>query len=575
MGRKSAQTEKSRRRYLQLLGAGGAAALAGCGSSGSNGDGGSSGDSNGGSGGSNGSGGSDDGSGSPTFQTGGHLRLGFNTLPQSLHPMEGTNSGDIILRTASYSRLTRLNPDLGLDPDLATEWESNETNDEWTFVLNEDATFSNTDGRSVMAEDVEATVEMIMENPDSAAAGNLGPFDSIEVEDDYRFTISLTESDLLYPKKIAEADSRFVILPKNIVEGRRDELSSTDYGSGPFTITNYASGSELSFEGRDNYHISDSEGNTLPYVDEYTWKLVVDPTAQLNALTGNRVDALQFTVPSQAAQLEETDGVETIRRPSTSFISFVLNTTVENENGERPFADPRVRKAMKHAVNLNEMRAAANNLLNVTNHHPVTPAHEFYPDFEVGLEFGVESQPEEAQRLLDEAGYSDGLQLPTMYYSPDNSPSRGPTSVLFQEQMSNVGIEFEIQRLSNDVWLSEYWNQDGVWYASGYAGRLVDSTVANLALQSDSPWNSARWSNEAYDEAHARMNSATTREEFGEALAEAMRIHHLEGGWIVSGVEVLQSAANDYVQNVTPLPTESVDYHYQDWLTSEAPEGPN
>jgi peptide/nickel transport system substrate-binding protein len=488
--------------------------------------------------------------------------------------MEGTNSGDIILRTASYSRLTRLNQDLGLDPDLATEWSSNDANDEWTFVLNEDATFSNTDGRSVLAEDVEATIEMIMENPDSAAAGNLGPFDSIEIEDDHRFTISLTESDLLYPKKIAEADSRFVILPKNIIEDRRDEITETDFGSGPFTLTNYESGNEVSFEGRDNYHITDSEGNTLPYVDEYTWKLVVDPTAQLNALTGQRVDALQFTVPSQAAQLEQTDGIETISRPSAGFINFVLNTTVENENGERPFADPKVRKAMKHAVDLQEMRSAASNLLEVTNHHPVTPAHEFYPDFEPGLEFGVESQPDEAERLLEEAGYGDGLQLPTMYYSPDNSPSRGPTSVLFQEQMSEVGIEFEIQRLSNDVWLSDYWNEDGVWYASGYAGRLIDSTVANLALESDAPWNSARWSNEEYDEAHARMNSASTREEFGEALAEAMRIHHLEGGWIVTGVEVLQSAANDYVQNVTPLPTESVDYHYNDWLTSDAPEGP-
>jgi peptide/nickel transport system substrate-binding protein len=488
--------------------------------------------------------------------------------------MEGTSGGDIVLRTAAYSRLTRLQQDLSAGPDLATEWESNDANDEWTFTLTEDAVFSNTDGRSVLAEDVEATINMIMENPDSAAAGNLGAYDSIEIEDDYRFTISLTESDLLYPKKIAEADSRFVILPKNVIEDRRDELSDTDFGSGPFVVDELNEGSTLSFTANEDYHISDEDGNQLPYVDEVTWKLVTDPTAQVSALRDERVDTLQFTPPSQFAQLSNDDGVKTNRRPSTSFISFVLNTTVETESGEKPFENSKVRKAMKHAVDLEGLKGSTDDKLEVMQHGPTTPAHTYYPDFDAGLEFGTTAQTDEAEKLLEEAGYGDGLELPTMYYSADNSPSRGPTSVLFQEQMAEVGIDFEIQKLTGDVWLSDYWNQDGVWYASGYAGRLVDSTVHDLALHSDAPWNSARWENDDYDAAYQRMSEATTTDEYADALAEAQRIHHLEGGWIVSGAEILMSSANDYVRNVKPLPTESIDYHYNDWLTSNAPQGP-
>lgn len=569
MARKPKESNTHRRKYIKWIGTSGAIALAGCLGNGDTGDG----DGDNGAGNGNG-GGDDDGRDTDGIQRGGHMRLGFNVLPQTLHPMEGTNGGDIVLRTAAYSRLTRLNSNLETVPDLATEWESNEANNEWTFVLNEDATFSNTGGQSVLAEDVEATIEMIMENPDSAAAGNLGAFDSIEIEDDHRFTIKLEQDNLLYPKNLAEADNRFVILPKNIVEDRREEITQTDYGSGPFTIVEHNSGDNLQFEANDDYHITDDEGNALPYVDECTWQLIVDPSAQMNGLRDQRVDALQFTPQSQMAQLEATDGIDTIERPSTSFISIVLNTTVETENGDRPFADPNVRKAMKHAVDLEDMRAVTDDKLVVSNHHPVTPAHEFHPDFDIGLEFGTTAQPDRARELLEEAGYSNGLELPTMYYSADNSPSRGPTSVQFQEQMGNAGIDFDIQRLTADVWLSDYWNQEGVWYASGYAGRLVDSTVANLALRSGAPWNSARWSNEEYDEAHDRMNNASTAEEFSEALAEAMRIHHLDGGWIVTGTEVFMSAANDYVRNVDPLPTESIDYHYNNWLTSDAPEGP-
>jgi peptide/nickel transport system substrate-binding protein len=561
----------SRRQCLKWCGAGGLAALAGCADGNSNG---SNSDSESG-------GGTDNPSENATattdpgnIQTGGHLRIGFNIFPQSLHPMEGTSGGDMVLREAAVSRLTRLDQNLAATPDLATEWESNDANDEWTFMLTEDAVFSNTGGRSVLAEDVKATTEMMLEDPESAKAGDLGAFESIEVEDDHRVTIKLSSPDLLYPKKIAEADSRFVILPKNVIEDRRDEISKTDFGSGPFVIENLETNSTLSMTANDEYHLTDEAGNSLPYVDKVTWKLTVDPTAQLNALLDERVDTLQFTAPSQMEQLSGTEGVNTERMASTSFISIVLNETVETESGDKPFANPKVRKAMKHATDLEGMVAATDGQLEITHHGPVTPAHQFYPDFDEGLEFGVKAQPEEATRLLDEAGYGDGLELPKMYYSADNSPSRGPTSVLFQQQMKAVGIEFDIQRLSGDVWLSEYWNKDGVWYASGYAGRLVDSTVHNLALHTDAPWNSARWSNEDYDAAHKRMTEAATEEEFADALAEAGRIHHKDGGWIVTGAEVNQFASNNYVKNIRPLPTQTVDYHYNDWLTSDAPEGP-
>jgi peptide/nickel transport system substrate-binding protein len=551
----------NRRQYLKWAGVGGIAALAGC------------------------AGGTDDDSDGTPEETdsggteteeevrmGGHLRIGFSLLPQSLHPMEGTNTGDIVLRTAAYSRLARVDRNLEPIPDLATEWGSNDANDEWTFTLREDAMFSNTGGLNVLAEDIKATVEMVMENPDSAAANNLGAYDSIEIEDDYRFTINLKESDLKYPKKITEADSRFVILPKNIIEDRREEIGETDFGTGPFVVDEYNEGSSLTLTKNDDYYLSDEDGNNLPYVDQVTWKLISDPTAQLNALLDERIDTLQLTPTSQMEQLRQTDSVDTIERSSTSFISFVLNETVETDSGEMPFADPKVRKAMKHATDLEQMVAAADEKLGIMQHGPTTPAHQFYPDFDPGLEFGTTAQPEEAQRLLEEAGYDDGLELPTMYYSAGEAPSREPTSIVFKEQMAAVGIEFEIQRLSDDVWLSDYWNQDGVWYSSGWAGRLLDSTVHDLALHSDAPWNSARWTNEDYDAAYKRMKGAQSFEEYADALADAQRIHHLDGGWIIPGAEIIMSAANSYIRNVKPFPTEIIDYHYNDWLTEDAPE---
>ena len=70
------------------------------------------------------------------------------------------------------------------------------------------------------------------------------------------------------------------------------------------------------------------------------------------------------------------------------------------------------------------------------------------------------------------------------------------------------------------------------------------------------------------------MSGAQSIEEYADALADAQRIHHLDGGWIVPGTEVIMSTANDYVRNIKPFPTEVIDYHHNDWLTDDAPEGP-
>lgn len=574
-GSKGWSEEWDRRKYLRWLGLGGVAGLAGC-TGGDDGtptdtaaDGADTGDDE-----------TEEDGATPTpasggVQRGGHLRLSGLNPPQSLSPFEGINQGDYIFFELMYDRLTDYNRDFELVPRLAESWEPNEDASAWTFTLRQGATFDTID-QEVLAEDVKATADvMASEEKVPGASRSLGPLDHIEVLDDYRLKAHLTKPDNVYPGRLAETGSWFNIAPKNVIEGRFDELTSTDFGSGPYHLTEFEQDVEYVLEADPDWFGTDDQGNQLPLVNKLTAKIIPDPVGQVNAVTDRRADALHKIQSNILSQARQASGTTVKGYSTSSFLSMVMYTTLEKKNGDKPFSKPKVRKAMKHALDREEISAATDDTMIPGHHDPVAPAHPDYAPFDEGLEFGTTSQVEEAKRLLEEAGYGDGLDLPTPIYSTDFDERRGTSVALFQQQAREAGIRFDIQLVSADTWLSDYWNQENGWYASGYAARMEQTTVHRLALHDEGKWNSGRWDNDAYNEQYDVFSQTTDDEKFVDTFHKAQRIMHLEGPWIIFGFTKQFSANNDYMGRYVPGPAANRGRQNIDpWLTSDAPEGP-
>lgn len=563
----------NRRRYIKWLGLGGVAGLAGCTDDGGGGDDGTDDDGTG----DDGTG--DDGTEMTTemqgdIQAGGHFRVSGMDPPQTLSPFEGTGQGDYITFEWMYDRLTDYNRDFEIVPGLATDWEPNDDATAWTFDLREGVPFANTD-KELLGEDVKATAElMASEDRVPGASADLGPLDRIEVLDDYRIRMHLTSANNAYPGRLAETGSWFNIVPKTVIDDRFDEITSTDFGTGPFTLTDFQADDEYVFEANDDW-FGTYEDNELPLVDKMTFKVVPDPVAQTNALTDERVDALHKIQTSVRDQIREGSGTTEKGYTTSSFLDMVMLTTLETDGGDRPFEDVRVRKALKHAMDREAIAAATDGTMTPGHHDPVAPVHPDYAPFDPGLEFGTTAQPDEARRLLEEAGYSDGIDLPTPIYSTDFDERRGTGVALLQQQCREAGINFDIQLVSADSWLSDYWNQENGWYASGYAARMEQTTIHRLALHEDAQWNSGRWTDEDYQEQYEIFSTTTDEEEFVEAFHEAQRIMHLRGPWLIFGFTNQYAAANDYMGRYEAGPAANRDQESDAWLTSDAPEGPS
>jgi peptide/nickel transport system substrate-binding protein len=169
-----------RRKFLMALGLGGAATVAGClggdedeGDGDGDGDGDSTGDGTG----------DTDGNGDGGSGEGGEIAVTRMAGPSSLSPILETTSPGYFATQWMYSNLTHIVPgDEGLEviPDLATDWESNDAADEWTFMLRDNAIF-NHNGEQVTAEDVQATFETYYDaDQEYPGLGGSGPIDTVE-----------------------------------------------------------------------------------------------------------------------------------------------------------------------------------------------------------------------------------------------------------------------------------------------------------------------------------------------------------------------------------------------------------
>ncbi len=482
---------------------------------------------------------------------GGRFVVGAQQGVQTMSPFRGFLA-DYLIGEAMYDRLTRVDQSFEVHPNLATDWEANDDYTVWTFTLEENATFSNTDGTTMTAADVKASYDYLTSDDFSGSASSLSGVESLSVVDETTVEVTLTNSDLNFTKRIAETGGAFFIVPKEILDDDPSKLEDTDYGTGPLELENWNQKNDISFTANDDYHLEGADGEPLPYIDELAWNILPDNIQRANSLSDGSVDAVSRTSPNVAGRVQ--DSATLVKQTSGLQYPIVLNTTVE------PLDDPKVRKAIKYALDREEILTAVSPDGVLGHHSGVTPVHTGYnDDLDVGDTFGTTANVEKANELLSEAGHGDGLEMETFHYD-DGVPSKQVIAQLFQQQMGEIGIEFEIKRLTEEKWLSEYWNTDGVWYITNYSTRVLGSTVPQLALRSEGPWNEANWSNGDYDDAFARAASATAEEEKAEAMKEMQRINHREGAWVGTFHPKIYGGYKEYVQNYDMYPTYIKDF---------------
>ncbi len=342
--------------------------------------------------------------------------------------------------------------DLGPVPQLAESWEESADGTTWTYQIRSGVTWS--DGTPLTARDAAYTYTRIIEGKAEKTnwGAEVGAMVKAEALDDTTLAITVDKPSPVMSRLGAP------ILPEHIWSKVSEEETTTFaneplVGSGPFSLVEYRPGQFLRFQANDAYWAD------APVVDEVVMRVFGAEDAMVQALRKGEIDIVNGLSSNTFTSLEGVEGITTLPATSTGFEQIGFNTGAALTDGtpigdgHPAFADVVFRQALAHAV---DRETLAERVYGGLSDLGTTVIPPIYADLhhEPGDRFTFDL--EEANRLLDEAGYARGADgIRTMpdgtkpltgirYYARSESPISQKIAPFVQEWFAELGIEVEV-----------------------------------------------------------------------------------------------------------------------------------
>ncbi len=359
------------------------------------------------------------------------ITVGMALEPPGLDPTAGAASA---IREVTYANifegLTRFGPDGSVQPGLARSWDISENGLEYTFHLADGVTFH--DGTPMTAEDVKFSLDRARAEDSTNAQPQLfRAIDTVEVIDDTTVRVTLEEPDGAFLFNMAWGDA-VILSPESAGDN-----ASNPVGTGPFTFSRWVQGDRVELERNPDYW-----GDEVALTGA-TFKFISDPNAAFAAMMAGDIDAFpNFPAPETLAQFEADPRFEVIVGSTEG------QTLLSMNHGHEALSDIRVRRALAHAINRQDIIDGAMFGYGTPIGTHFAPHH---PDY-VDLTDLSPHDPELARDLLAEAGYADGLELRLMLPPPTYARRGGE---ILASQLRDVGVQTRTTNLEWAQWLEQ------------------------------------------------------------------------------------------------------------------------
>jgi peptide/nickel transport system substrate-binding protein len=350
-----------------------------------------------------------------------------------------------------FNGLVRLNPKLEFEGDLAQSWAYTDGGKTLTFKLRKGVTWQ--DGQDFTSRDVAFTYNTIQaKNTASPAKGDFNLVEKVETPDPWTFVVH-------YKRAFAPALESWGmgVIPEHLLSKttdiNSDPFNRNPVGTGPYKFSKWVDKQFIELVANDGYY----EGR--PHIDRWIMRFIPDPSTNLLELKNGGVDGMTLQ-PDQFAR--ETDGPDFTRMARKIRLDGRSLYTYAGFNLRRPpFNDKRVRLALSHAIDRDELiKGVLQGLARPCSgpYSPLSPAynHEVKP---------VSFDLKESARLLDEAGWKlgkdgirskDGKPLKFRLITNQGNDSRKKIVLILQQQFAKLGVTAEVQMYEWSLYLKNY-----------------------------------------------------------------------------------------------------------------------
>ena len=350
------------------------------------------------------------------------LRVAISGFPNlGFNPLTLGNAPALYTFAAMFDALTLVDPGGVAKPQLAESWRAVDQTT-WHFKLRPGVSFSN--GEALTAESV-AFVINLMKSPLGQTYSTSAEVSSIRnarAVDRLTVEITTTEPNPFLPQELSLIR---ILSPAQWTKAGVDGFNQAPVGSGPFVLEKASPGRLILAAAASSWR--------KPLVDRLELLAVPEPAARLQALLSGNADISIQLGPDEIAAVESA-GHRMVIQPDGAMIVLAFITTKDS-----PLKDVRVRRALNYAVNKDDI---VNGIL--SGHARVASQTAS------SIAFGYDPQlkpypydPEEARRLLADAGYPNGFSIVAETFS--GNASYAP--LVYQRvsaDLAKVGIKLEI-----------------------------------------------------------------------------------------------------------------------------------
>ncbi|MEO3873393.1 ABC transporter substrate-binding protein [Nonomuraea sp. B12E4] len=424
--------------------------------------------------------------------------------PKRFSPLDPPTGPDQQVMTLIFDNLLTIDDSYAYAPRLAERWQVAE--DRITFHLRRGLKWS--DGTPFTSKDVLFTYRLLADaRSGGAMAGKLAGA-AFEAPDDATFVIRPARPNAGFLSLIAGPFA--FILPEHVLgQEPVDRIAGSAFfnnptvGLGPYTFISYQTDQYVELAANPHYR----KPVAIPRI--FLKPISSDvATAQLG--TGE-MDLVQIS-PTDLRAVEALKGVTVSAKPSPGFIRLAADLS------DQRFADPRVRRAMLHAI---DREALVAKLLagrgRVQNSSFVTPwalpgtLEEYAYD------------PAKARSLLAEAGWKAGERVRLSWIPGQRD--RDAAATVVQGALSAAGMTVELKQVQAAELLESYEKRTFDLALFGGGSYAVDpsssTTIIHCAAFYPSGSNVSNFCDTSLDTLTAQADALTDRDQRAELYQEA------------------------------------------------------
>lgn len=413
--------------------------------------------------------------------------------PPTMDPHATSNAiGNIVWRWGYDSLLSSETGTGKLVPWLAEKWERISPT-AYKFWLRKGVKFA--DGSPFTADSVKHSMERVLKSPQQRVY--FQSLDRLEILDDHTFIWHTKGPDnglLLRLPRWAHAMS---LKTKGMDQAA---ISRNTFGTGPYILKEWTKGQKMVFEANPNWWANSRYPNRPKTV---ILRHIPEHSTRVNALVASEVDIIMGITPQFISQIEKNPATQMVSVPG---VRIVYLSFISRYGG--PFADPKIRLAVNHAIDAERVRTTIlggradtfGQLLHPWNYSGYNPNKTWH-----GYDL------EKAKALMKESSHPNGFKAVLLTTNDGRFPGDRATCEAVAGMLKKINVDTACRPMNFPLYrktLTAFQTgkeKGAAMYYMGFGGGQGDPSTAFRALVSCK----GHWSGTCFPDMDAAINKAS------------------------------------------------------------------